>query len=108
MVNKYYQKTKKRFKKKYVKDITIYLKKTKTKSANYVWEWYQNFTEEKKEKKASVFRPSVFIKLPAISFIIFWDFPMFYQIFLLPQVKRWATITYKHGVYELSQSCQTT
>ena len=36
MVNKYYQKTKKRFKKKHVKDITIYLKKTKTKSANYV------------------------------------------------------------------------
>ena len=26
---------------------------------------------------------------------------MFYQIFLLPQVKRWAIITYKHGIYEL-------
>ena len=28
---------------------------------------------------------------------------MFYQIFLSPQVKRWAIITYKHGIYELPQ-----
>ena len=27
---------------------------------------------------------------------------MFYQIFLSPQVKRWAIIIYKHGIYELS------
>ena len=26
---------------------------------------------------------------------------MFYQIFLSPQAKRWAIITYKHGIYEL-------
>ena len=26
---------------------------------------------------------------------------MFYQIFPSPQVKRWAIITYKHGIYEL-------
>ena len=39
--------------------------------------------------------------ISAVSFIIFWDFSMFYQIFLLPQVKRWAIITYKHGIYEL-------
>ena len=26
---------------------------------------------------------------------------MFYQIFLSPQVKQWAIITYKHGIYEL-------
>ena len=26
---------------------------------------------------------------------------MFYQIFLLPQVKQWAIITYKHAIYEL-------
>ena len=26
---------------------------------------------------------------------------MFYQIFLLPQVKRWAIISYKHGINEL-------
>ena len=37
----------------------------------------------------------------AISFIVFWDFWMFYQIFLSPQVKRCAIITYKHGIYEL-------
>ena len=28
---------------------------------------------------------------------------MFYQIFLSPQVKRWPIITYKHGIYELTQ-----
>ena len=26
---------------------------------------------------------------------------MFYQIFLSHQVKRWAIITYEHGIYEL-------
>ena len=26
---------------------------------------------------------------------------MFYQIFFLAEVKRWAIITYKHGIYEL-------
>ena len=26
---------------------------------------------------------------------------MFYQILLSPPVKRWAIITYKHGIYEL-------
>ena len=26
---------------------------------------------------------------------------MFYQIFLSPQVKGWAIVTYKHGIYEL-------
>ena len=26
---------------------------------------------------------------------------MFYQIFVSPQLKRWAIITYKHGIYEL-------
>ena len=26
-----------------------------------------------------------------------------YQIFHSPQVKRWAIITYKHGIYELPQ-----
>ena len=36
-----------------------------------------------------------------IIFIIFWDFLM-YKIFLSPQVKRWAIITYKHGIYEFS------
>ena len=38
-----------------------------------------------------------------IIFIIFWDFLMFYRIFLLPQVKRWAIITYKHGIHDLPQ-----
>ena len=36
-----------------------------------------------------------------ISFTIFWDFFMFLEIFLSPQVKRCSIITYKHGMYEL-------
>ena len=32
---------------------------------------------------------------------IFWDFLMFYQIFLSLKVKRCAIITYKHGICEL-------
>ena len=28
---------------------------------------------------------------------------MFYQIFVSPQVKRWAIITYKYGIYELQK-----
>ena len=45
---------------------------------------------------------STFIEifLPAIIVIIFWDFLMFYQILLSPQVKRYTIITYKHGIYE--------
>ena len=33
--------------------------------------------------------------------MIFRGFSMFYQIFLSPQVKRWAIITYKHSIYDL-------
>ena len=36
-------------------------------------------------------------------FIIFWDFLMFYQIFISPQVKRCTIITYKHDTQELPQ-----
>ena len=32
---------------------------------------------------------------------MFWDFSMFYQIFLSSQVERWTIITYKHDIYEL-------
>ena len=41
-------------------------------------------------------------------FHIFWDFSMFYQFFLSPQVKRCAIITYKHGICELLTSCRKT
>ena len=27
---------------------------------------------------------------------------MLYKTFLLPQLKRWAIVTYKHGIYDLS------
>ena len=30
------------------------------------------------------------------------EFAMFYQIFFLPQVKRGAIITYKYGIYQLT------
>ena len=33
---------------------------------------------------------------------MFWDSLKFFEIFHSPQVKRWAIITYKHGIYELS------
>ena len=36
-----------------------------------------------------------------IVFIIFRDILLFYQIFLSPNVKRWAVIAYKHFIYEL-------
>ena len=36
-----------------------------------------------------------------ISFTLFLDFSMIYQIFLSPQVKQWAIITYQYGIYEL-------
>ena len=36
-----------------------------------------------------------------ITFILSWDFSIFYQIFLSAQVKRCALTTYKHGIYEL-------
>ena len=48
----------------------------------------------------SILYPLIF-GTPAISFIIFEDFSMFYQIFLSTQVKQWAIITYKHSIYEL-------
>ena len=31
---------------------------------------------------------------------------MFYQIFLSPQVERYAIITFKHGIWELSHQLQ--
>ena len=39
--------------------------------------------------------------VPTVIFIIFWDFLMFYQIFLSPQEKRFGIIAYTHGIYEL-------
>ena len=36
-----------------------------------------------------------------IILIILWDILMFYQIFLLPQVKQCVIINHKHATYEL-------
>ena len=43
---------------------------------------------------------------PTIIFIIFWDFLIFYQIFLSSKVKRCAIITYKHGIDKLPHELQ--
>ena len=40
--------------------------------------------------------------MQTIFFIIFWDLLKFSQIFLSSLVKRWAIVTYKDGIYELS------
>ena len=48
----------------------------------------------KKDRTWSLWRSTII-------FIIFWDFLMFYQVFLSPQVKLCAIVTYKHGIYEL-------
>ena len=34
--------------------------------------------------------------------VIFWDYLMFHQIFLSPQVRQNAIISDKHGIYKLS------
>ena len=39
-----------------------------------------------------------------ISVIIFWDFLIFYQIFVSPRVKRIVIISNNHGIYELSRA----
>ena len=40
--------------------------------------------------------------MQTISFVIFWDLLMFYQIFVWPQVRRCVIITYKHGIYKMA------
>ena len=52
MINKYYQKTKKSFKKKHAKDIKIFLKKKKKKGTKKkTQDRYKNFSEDEKQKK---------------------------------------------------------
>ena len=43
----------------------------------------------------------IFSIVATIIFIILWDFLMFYQVFLSPQVKQCAIIVYKNGINEL-------
>ena len=40
------------------------------------------------------------------TFIIFWGFLLFLQVFVSPQVKRCPIITDKHGIYELPHELQ--
>ena len=50
--------------------------------------------------------PNFFIR-STISFIIFWDFSMFYQIFLSPQVKRWRLLLINVVYTSCLTSCRT-
>ena len=51
------------------------------------------------EREFNIEQREVSSHLPTMIFIIFRDFLMLYQIFLSLQVKRWAIITYQHGIY---------
>ena len=80
--------------------------------------WSHDYTFSKTELVFSVFKSNIkkydFLNLASLSskirrnlsykaaviFIIFWDCLMFYQIFLSPQMKRCATITYKYSIHE--------
>ena len=53
----------------------------------------------KSEKTLKLMKPARW--LPTISFITFWNFLIFHQIFPSPQVKLWTIITYENGIYEL-------
>ena len=57
----------------------------------------------KNQKKSSLKKFIYFqeMKLSTIIFMIFCDFSTFLQIFLSAHVKRCASITYTHGIYEL-------
>ena len=55
-----------------------------------IWKQAQLFIVSNSLKNFSIFFST---NAPTISFI-FWDFSIFYQILLSPQVKRWPIITY--------------
>ena len=61
-------------------------------------EFRQNIHNSKEQFVCS---RSVLIMKLHLFCITFLDFLMFYQIFLSPQVNRWAIITCKHSIYEL-------
>ena len=81
--------------------------------------WSHNHTFSKTELVFSIFRSNIkiydFLNLASLSskirrnlsykaaviFKILWDYLMFYQIFLSPQMKRCAAITYKYSIREL-------
>ena len=56
---------------------------------------------ETKEQKGGSLKMLPGTLRAAITFIMFWDFLMFYQILLSSQVKRSAVISNKHGIWEL-------
>ena len=58
-------------------------------------------TKKQRWTKNQLFLKFCLFHNATIIFIRFWDFFMFYQVFLSPQVRRCAIISYKHGIYEL-------
>ena len=85
-------------------------------SNTYVIEVFENFLRSHLNFKRQVtlrFNRNSVWQLPSqkaltISFIIFWDFLMFYQIFLSPQVKGWTIIDFKHGIWQWRTSWEST
>ena len=64
----------------------------------YSWDYTINHNENEDENEK---RSYYDISRPTVVFMIFWNFLMFCQIFLAPQMKRCANITNKHRKYEL-------
>ena len=90
--NMYYQKTK--CIPEILLDITMY-----NLYILYIYISVCNFQSMKSPVELNSLLKSFFMT-PTISFIIFSDFLMFYQIFLSLQVERCAIVSYKHGIYE--------
>ena len=72
------------------------------------FEWYEDAMRTTSTSYSNFFESNVLkITWSTIIFIIFRDFLMFYQFFLFffsPQVKRCTIITYRDGIYELSNN----
>ena len=67
----------------------------------FSWQYnYLKVQNRRCKRKVSCISSNLQIK-PSIMVVIFWDFLIFDQIFLSPQVKRTASISNKHAIYEL-------
>ena len=99
-----------KFKKKFYKYLITYMLYSKLRKREDMFEQRKFFCAFKcklcSQSSSMLFRLGIVVNRgvlisSTIIFIIFWDFLMFCQIFILPQVKRCAIITYKHSIYEL-------
>ena len=65
---------------------------------SHVWQGGSKYASKYSYSKYSYFQ-----SLSTIMVIIFWDFLVFYQMFLSPQMKPNPIISNRQGIYELSQ-----